>query len=97
MRLLESTAPVAGQHSGMHCDAGWLLLQATGKFEPMMPMVDVLLELGRERSRVNVVGNDLVATASGACGARSAEKRPCWPGAPPSTLAGWHCSSLPPG
>ena len=45
-------------------EAGRLLLQATGRLEGMMPMIQLLLELGGDPSRVNVVGNDLVAIAA---------------------------------
>ena len=38
-------------------------LQDTGQFESMLDMVNVLLELGGDLSRVNVVGNDFVAIA----------------------------------
>lgn len=38
-------------------------LQETGQFETMLDVVNVLLELGGDLSRVNVVGNDFVAVA----------------------------------
>ena len=38
-------------------------LQDNGKWETMLNMVDVLLELGGDLSRVNIVGNDFVAIA----------------------------------
>ena len=40
-----------------------LLLQETGQYESMLDMVNLLLELGGDLSRVNVVGNDFVAVA----------------------------------
>ena len=37
--------------------------QRTGELEDMRGMVDLLLELGGDLSRVNVVGNDIMAIA----------------------------------
>ena len=56
---------LAGKATQWH-EAGSLLLQATGTFEGMMNMLNLLLELGGDPSRVNVVGNDLVAIAASA-------------------------------
>ena len=39
------------------------LLQGDGKFLSMRIMVDVLLELGGDLGKVNIVGNDFVAVA----------------------------------
>ena len=39
------------------------LLQADGNYVSMRSMVDVLLELGGDLSKVNIVGNDFVAVA----------------------------------
>ena len=40
-----------------------LPLQSTRTFVSMRTMVDVLLELGGDLGRVNIVGNDIVAIA----------------------------------
>ena len=43
-------------------------MQETGRSDTMRTMLDVLLELGGDLSRVNIVGNDFLAVARlGSC------------------------------